>query len=102
MNVSGHESCVARESEGIPDFTTLPRGTRTASFIGNPGPRVDERREWVAFTGVVGAGDWEREEELVAATVLPGGPFAQADSEGGWEGFFWTVAMDGLLILHDG
>ena len=46
---------------------------------------------------LAGAGDCEREEDAV--DVCGGGPRAQADFDGSWEGIFGAVAVEDLLIL---
>jgi hypothetical protein len=53
----------------------------------------------VAETGVGGAGDCERGVEF--ALFWFGGPRAQADFVGSWEGFFGVDAVADLLILRD-
>jgi hypothetical protein len=63
--------------------------------MGTPWPRPLGRRECVAWTGVVGAGDCERGEDEL------GGPLDQADFDGSWVGFFGADADEGLLILRE-
>jgi hypothetical protein len=50
--------------------------------------------------GVGGAGDCER--GVVVALFCCGGPRAQADFDGSWEGFFGVEAVADLLILRRG